>query len=274
MDKLKLFRYSGAKSIFIDDINYLLNREKASTYVEAFLGSGAIYLNLNNDNFENFYINDISREIVHIFKTFKDITFKFYKTHFNYVMERFGDIEASKESYMTFRNWFNKNVWKSDTKAEGIFLMILASACINSFFTMSRNGFIASWGNRNFGKNYDEYAHNHIRKRLNKNTIITNYDFFDFAEFFKDEKKDDVLMFLDPPYIKSGDMPYDKFFKKDKYAKFINYIKESPYKIVYTDAKHNDIDWDYKILRKNMVDTGPTTNKQENNNMEVAYYNY
>ena len=121
MEKLRLFRYSGAKTIFIDDVNYLMNRYKASTYVEAFLGSGAIFLNLNNDNFKKFYINDISREVIHIFKTFKEISFKFYKSHFNYVMDRFGDIEASKESYMKFRTWFNKNVWKSDTHAEGIF---------------------------------------------------------------------------------------------------------------------------------------------------------
>jgi len=275
MDKLKLFRYSGAKTQFVDIVNYVLNKWQASTYVEAFLGSGAIFLNLNNQNYKKYYINDIDPNIIHIFKTFKNISYKYFKSHYKYVMSRFGDIEASKESFMTFRNWFNKNVWKSGTKAEGIFIMMLASSCINSFFSFGKKGFSSSWGNRNFAKNYDEFTHHYVRQRLNKNVIITNLDFFDFIEFLKEEEKDntDITMFVDPPYQKSGKTSYADKFKIDDYNKFLKFIKETKCNVLYTDVWSTDLDWDYLTLRETMVNTGPSTNKFENGLKEVAYYN-
>lgn len=277
--KNRLFRYSGSKNEFIDDINLLLSKYKSATYIEPFIGSGAIYLNTVNQNFKKFYINDFDRNIVHIYKTFKEISYKYFKTHFNYVMNRFGDIGNNKQSFINFRNWFNKNVWMTNSKSEGVFLMMLASSCINSFFSISKNGFNSSYGNRNYAKNYTETTHNNIRKRLNNNTIITNLDFFDFIEFLKVEEKDtmdnNIVMMLDPPYVLSGkdSVGYMKNFDINKYNKFIDFIKSTKYNIIYTDVKSDVLDWKYFTLRKSMVNTSPNTNKFENNKVEVAYYN-
>lgn len=275
MDKLKLFRYSGAKTQFVDKINYVLNKWDASVYVEAFLGSGATFLNLNNANYKKYYLNDIDRNIVHVFKTFTTISYKYFKAHYSYVMEKFGDIEASKESFMNFRTWFNTNVWKSDTKSEGVFIMMLASSCINSFFSFSAKGFSSSWGNRNYAKNYDEFTHYHIQRKLKANVVLTNYDFFDFIKFFKEEENDKngITMFLDPPYVRGGFVDYMKSFGMTEYAKYIDFIKTTPHNVAYTDVWSKDLDWDYLLLRETMVNTGPSTNKFQNGNKEVIFYN-
>ena len=274
MEKIRLFRYNGAKTQYIDTINYVLNKWKAPVYAEGFLGSGVVYLNLNNPYFKRYYINDIDRNIIHMFKVFSKISYSYYKKHFDYVMKRFGDIETSKESFMNFREWFNKKVWRSDTPAEAIFTMILASSCINSFFKFSKNGFASSWGNRNLAKNYSEYSHHFLKKRLNNNTVITNLNFFEYTEFLKDEVKDEeVTMFLDPPYIRGGNVDYLKTFKQDDYNNFMTYIKNSKYNVAYTDVWSKDLDWEYVTLRETMVNTGPSTDKFENKNKEVIFYN-
>jgi site-specific DNA-adenine methylase len=275
MEKLKLFRYSGAKTQFVDKINYVLNKWEASTYVEAFLGSGAVFLNLDNEKYKKYYINDVDRNIIHVFNTFKQISYKYFRSHYEYIIKKFGDIEHSKEAFMNFRTWFNKNVWKSGTKSEGIFIMMLASSCINSFFRFGPNGFGSSWGNRNFAKNYDEYTHYHVKRKLNSNVSITNMDFFDFTEFLKEEEKgnSDITMFVDPPYVRGGFVDYMKTFGMTEYEKFIQYIKQTPYNVAYTDVWSKDLDWDYVLLRETMVNTGPSTDKFENGNKEVIFYN-
>lgn len=277
MEKLRLLRYSGAKTEFVDKINYVLNKWKASTYVEAFLGSGVVFLNLTNNSFKKFYINDIDRNVIHIFKTFKDISYSFFKKHYNYIIQRFGNIEQSKEAFNNFKDWFNQKVWKSDTQAEGVFLMILSLTCINSLFFFTKKGFGSGYGNRDYAKNYDEFMHHHIKKRLNNNnTIITNLDFFDFLDFLKSEEKDnkDITMFVDPPYaLSTGKVSYNKHFPLEKHQKFIDFIENSEYNIAYTDTKNNLFNWDFLQLRETMVNTSPTSNKFENGLMEVLYFN-
>ena len=45
MEKLKIYNYSGTKFKFVDNINDYINQSNATTYVEPFLGSDAVFLN-------------------------------------------------------------------------------------------------------------------------------------------------------------------------------------------------------------------------------------
>ena len=64
----KIINYAGNKSKFLDNILPNISRAKelgCTTYVEPFLGSGVVFLNLPVE-FDNYYLNDLNRSLVAI----------------------------------------------------------------------------------------------------------------------------------------------------------------------------------------------------------------
>ena len=157
--KYKFFRYSGAKDRYVDLINLFINQTNKSIYCEPFAGSGAILFNLQKE-FDKYVINDIDRNIIRIYKSFKEISYEYYVLKVNEVFDKFGKFisdrrfspnnikNKEKENYYNFRNWFNENHWKSETIDEGIYLHMLANSCINSMLRFGPNGMNQGYGNR------------------------------------------------------------------------------------------------------------------------------
>lgn len=61
----RLLRYSGSKLNFIDKINPIISESKAKHYYEPFIGSGAVFINLNKE-FDSYHINDLDKNLIHI----------------------------------------------------------------------------------------------------------------------------------------------------------------------------------------------------------------
>ena len=120
----KFFRYSGAKDRFVDSINSYIDKTNNKVYCEPFAGSCAVLFNLNKE-FDKYIINDIDRNIIRMYKSFKEIDYKYYNDTFNKIQEAFGTFTTDrrfcadekgniqKQNYYNFRNWFNENHWKS-----------------------------------------------------------------------------------------------------------------------------------------------------------------
>ena len=84
----KFFRYSGAKDKFTSLININIKTDK-KIYCEPFIGSGAVLFNLNK-SFDKYIINDIDRNIIRIYKSFKNISYSYYKEVIDSVFKEFG----------------------------------------------------------------------------------------------------------------------------------------------------------------------------------------
>jgi len=254
---LRFFRYSGNKLKYTKIINSYINKTKKTTFIEPFVGSGAVLFNLEKE-FDRYIINDIDRNIIRIYKTFKEIDFKTYKRELKYLYEIFGDIKNSKESYYNFRNWFNKNHWNSDTLEEGIYLHFLANSCINSFLRFGPNGMNQSFGNRFYTLTEDTF--NDIQSILKKTEI--------YCGSYKDIMGMDGIFFLDPPYFIQPSS-YSGFSEKD-IKEFLEIIYDKEY--VYTDILSDfNKNLNQKLIRE-MNSTSPNTNKTKNGNLECVFF--
>jgi len=265
----RIFRYSGSKYKYINCINGTINFSKKKIFVEPFVGSGVIFLNVNN--FKKFIINDIDRNIIRIFKSFKEISFDYYQTKLNDVYDMFGSIKDNKHAYYEFRNWFNDNHWNTDTIDEGIYLMFLANSCINSFLRFGPNGMNQSYGNRAYQYNYKYDMHNRIYERL-QNTEIYNLDYLKFLKVLNLPVSEYAFV-LDPPYIKKKSS-YDTL-NENYYNFFLSSLEylEYYYTDIYDPEILDKLKCSYKVLREKMINTGPLTHKKRNNNTECMFFN-
>lgn len=261
----KIIRYSGSKIKYTDFVNKFISYSDKKIYVEPFLGSGAIFLNLSK-NFDKYIINDIDRNIVRIFKSIKEVDFDDFSDLYNKTVATFGKLNT-KEGYYSFRSWFNEKHWNTETTEEGIYLIFLANCCINSMMRFGKDGFNQGCGMRDFTPSYTMVEHEMIKKRLSK-TEILNEDFLGM------EIPDNSLIFLDPPYFYRPSYSY-MGFNDIQYKKFVDFLKsDTNNHILYTDVLHSDIDWKYVELRQTMRTTSPLKKSESTGNIEVLYMNY
>lgn len=256
--KNNLIKYAGTKIKYVDLINKHINQTDGTIYVEPFLGSGSVFLNLEKE-FDRYILNDKDRNVIRIFKSFKDADYELFKACENTILEKFGDIKRDKESYYNFRNTFNKKLYLSDDITEGIYLYFLYNSCINSMARFGPNGF-----NQSFGKRFStltEEQFNKINVRL-QNVELYNEDFFDL------DIPENSVMFLDPPYFYKQTKNYE-IIDQTWYDNFIQYLKDSSNEIIYTDVDHKDIDWNKEIIRK-MQNISP--NRREEYTLDECIY--
>ena len=71
MHNIQIIRYAGSKNKFVPAISKSFNND-LDTLVEPFVGSGALFL---NTEFENYVINDIDDKLISIFESVKNLSF-------------------------------------------------------------------------------------------------------------------------------------------------------------------------------------------------------
>jgi DNA adenine methylase Dam len=267
----KFFRYSGAKDKFTSIINYNIKTDK-KIYCEPFIGSGAVLFNLNKE-FDKYIVNDIDRNIIRIYKSFKNISYEYYKEVIDSVFKEFGRFtddcryiskeagDVAKTNYYNFRNWFNSNHWNTDTELEGIYLHMLANSCINSMLRFGPNGM-----NQGFGLRFselDQTTFNNIQNILQRTEIYNGS--------YKDLLKEDAFFFFDPPYASQASS-YTGFSFQDQ-EEFLELIKDKEY--LYTDIL-NEVNskLQNRIVMREMVSTAPSSDKSKNTNIECLFSSY
>lgn len=255
----KLIRYQGSKESFFHVFEPYILRSSATIYVEPFLGSGAIFLNLQK-NYDRYILNDLEYGIIRIFKSFKEIEYNYFKEKLIFIDKQFGNIKNSKPSYYNFRKFFNEEYYLSNTIDEGIYLMFLYNSCINSMARFGPNGFNQGWGNCGYQYRYTHEQHKNIQQKL-KNTTILNQDGHQTIMELKPDWKD-TFMFIDPPYYT---MPTSyKSVNKNYFDTLIELLSENNFEFIYTDADHSCLQTNKRILRT-MTSTAPSSDKSQTN---------
>jgi len=118
----------------------------------------------------------------------------------------------------------------------------LYNSCLNSLARFGPNGFNQSYGHRGLKLNtFTEDNFNTVNTKL-QNCKLYNLDFISLMDKIESnfEIDNDVLMFLDPPYIKRP-AGY-KTITDNYYITYIEYLKNSKANILYTDIDHEDLD--------------------------------
>lgn len=256
----KFFSYSGNKLKYINEINTLVNKFDCKVYIEPFVGSGAILFNLWNQ-FDKYIINDIDKNIIKMYKSFRNILYIDYKNQIEFIAKEFGDIKENKQSYYDFRNWFNENWYDTNTIEEGIYLHFLTNSCINSFLRFGKKGMNQSFGKRLYI--LDEQNFNNIKATILK-TEIYNGDYKDVIEY-------NGLYFMDPPYFNTN-TSYKSQFSEDNIKEFINIFSKLNYVIYTDDLNEYNKDIENRFLLRKRINTSPNRKSNITNKEEYIFY--
>lgn len=205
-------KWQGNKSKHINKfIQYI--PEFTGTYIEPFLGSGALLLKLQP---KKWIINDINKDLINIWK--------YVKTNPQGIIDIFTEFDThfkplSKEDKVTYCKDITSKIEKMPYDIKRASMYLLMKFCSytgdiiynNKFFfkSLDMNIFIRNYYPFLLQNNYDNI--NHVSLFLNnKSCKIFNKSY----EKILDKAKQNDFVFLDPPYIDSH--KYDFNYNKDE----------------------------------------------------------
>lgn len=202
MQAKPFLKWAGGKSRLVKDIEKSLPKEFVNndfTYVEPFLGSGAVlFWMLNNfPNIKRAIINDINSDLINVYKVISSNPVKlisilelfqkeFYSFEFN--------IDSRKEYYITKRILFNSR--STDKVTQAALFIFLNRTCFNGLYRVNKkNEFNVPIGSYIKPLICDKENILAVSKVLEKVEILTG-DYEKTLDYI-DEKS---LFYLDPPY--------------------------------------------------------------------------
>lgn len=200
----------------------ILKDDNIKTYIEPFVGGGAVFFELiKNYNFENIILNDINKELINAYKVVKNDVEK--------VIKRLKEMEAEylplemderKEIYYTRRDNFNdekKSLDFSKLNEEHIEhaakFIFINRTCFNGLYRQNKSG--------EFNVPIGRYKNPTICNEENliavnealQNVTLTSTDFENTEEYIEDQ----TFVYIDPPY---RPLPGTKSFTKYSRADF------------------------------------------------------
>lgn len=192
-----IIKWSGGKT---DELKQIIPHlpTNYTTYLEPFIGGGAVYFNLNP---EKAVINDVHKELTDFYQSIKnghsDDIYEFMRKHPN-----------EEETYYKVRAYDH-----SDPLDNAKRFYYLRKTCFRGMLRYNRKGeFNIPYGRyKNF--NYEDIK-NKAYEALLKRTEVFNKDFDYIFEHYNDKNN---FMFLDPPYDSEfTDYGYCSFGKEEQ----------------------------------------------------------
>ena len=134
-------RWAGSKRKLLNEmLNSFKNDSKI--YVEPFLGSGVVLINLLNNKrlfkFEKFYVNDINDNIINFFHLLK-FEYVYVKKHINKIIKEYnnlGDLVSKEKFYYNIREKYNKK----KEKINAIYFFFLMKTGYNGVYRENSKG--------------------------------------------------------------------------------------------------------------------------------------
>lgn len=143
--KVKPFlKWAGGKSQLLDDIARVFPNDlvdKNFTYVEPFVGSGAVLfwvLNTFADRVERVVINDVNADLINTYKTIKEQPQHLIELLKNY-QDKFIQLDhkaAQKEYYYEQRALYNTR--QSESLIQAALFIFLNRTCFNGLYRVNR----------------------------------------------------------------------------------------------------------------------------------------
>lgn len=204
-------RWAGSKKKILNEMLNTFPKNKKN-YIEMFLGSGVVLLNVldNNNvlNYKNFYVNDINSNIINFYILLRDDidnvikSIKKIETLYNGF-----SMDEKKEYYYKIRDDFNNT--DSDNEKALLFYFLMKTG-FNGVYRENKNGkFNVPFGRKEKIVINEEYLHK-ISKSI-QNVKFYNLEYKDFLQEMKKNKKlDNAFVYCDPPYLPDDDLVSQK----------------------------------------------------------------
>lgn len=195
-------KWAGGKTQLIDTINKVLPKEvikKDFTYIEPFVGSGAVFFWVLN-NFKNLkkaVINDINKDLINTYLTIASNTNELISV-LEILQNEFYDLEQNEDNkklyYYQKRDLYNSR--NLEKVAQAALFIFLNRTCFNGLYRVNRkNEFNVPMGRYNKPTICDKKNLLLVSSALKKVEILCG-DFEKTLPF----ADDNTLFYFDPPY--------------------------------------------------------------------------
>lgn len=232
---LPIIKYPGGKkneiSLFKDWIP-----EKFNTYIEPFVGGGAVYFYLEN---KKNIINDINEDLINFYKKIS--------TDSDNLIKELKLMKNNKDFYLEIRKMYNENDTSKFSK-EAMFYYLNRTCYGGIVRYNSKKEFNTPFGKYSTYKPWEYISDEHVN--LLKNTQFMSKS---FEEAFKKAKKGDFV-FIDPPYSSNFNNYYENNFSDEQHKKLAECIRTSPAKCLAVISDLGNIPIIYKDLIKESYD--------------------
>lgn len=240
-------RWAGGKTWLTKFWNEIVADKKYNSYIEPFLGGGAIFFSLEN-KFRS-TLSDMNEELIS--------TYQVVKENHEQLIDILSKYKNTEECYYRLRS----STPKSEIEKAAIFIY-LNKTSFNGLYRVNKNGnYNVPYGNRKIA-DFGEKKICQASKAL-KNTVLLKGDFYNTLPYINAGD----LVFLDPPYTVShnnnGFIKYNKnlFSLEDQYRlrEYIEEVKNKNAYYVLTNAAHKTI--------KEIFDLGDVIYERERNSL-------
>ena len=215
-------KWAGGKRQLMKEIETRLpkNLESYNTYVEPFIGGGAVLFHLlEKYDFENVHISDLNPELILCYEMLK-LDAKSVIKNLDKLIEAYPEeIEDRKEVYYKIRTDWNEDVGNinSLSKSKKIKrvsqMLFLNRTCFNGLFRVNRKGEfnvpIGNYKKPSFPKAENLLA---VQKALENVTI--HLSSFENCEFWVDKS---TFIYFDPPYRPLSDTSHFVSYSKGEF---------------------------------------------------------
>jgi site-specific DNA-adenine methylase len=205
------------------------------TYIEPFLGSGIVFLNLDF-RFVEYHLNDIQPQLALFFRNYDKITVERIRDRWEWEEKNF-DVIHSKEGFYQYRDLFNSGECVADADRT-IDFITLANTCLNNIVQFKDGNFTGTFGVRGYREGYRGNITQillAIQRCEITHPIMFNKDALSVLTDTKNTKN--RFMFIDPPYYLKDDLWN---WKETDTAKIIDHLLDNDGHFIYTDIANNN----------------------------------
>ena len=229
-------KWAGGKTQLLNKINEELPKDinNYKRYVEPFIGAGAVFFNLiNNDMFQEYIINDINEKLINLYQIIRDDVNEFI-SEIEKLREQYlnSNEEEKSDLFYEIRNKFNNE--KNDNMKLAVYFLFLNKTAFNGLYRENLKGeFNVPWGKYSSPSFFDEVQIREISRLLNlkndnnENRVkILNCRFEELEKYIDS----DTFVYMDPPYrpvTKGGFNSYNKSsFNDDSQIRLSEFYKK------------------------------------------------
>lgn len=278
------FRWTGSKKKLLNEMLESFDKKKC-IYVEPFLGSGIVMLNvINQKKYDKIYVNDINENIIDFYLQIQNNLFLLLCE-----MEKIADIYNGKKSlkdketyYYEMRRLFNENSLNKSKKC-AMFWFLMKTGFNGVYRVNSKNKFNVPFGQKE-KINFDVEQYTYMNRLIkNVHFYCESYNVF-FEKIQKEINFNDCFIYCDPPYLpETASTINHTLYTKEKFyhKEFVEYLSELKNKndislmISMSESAYGNLLYGSGFYVKPLSEIVRTVNpKRIVKSKEVAYTNY
>ncbi|MBC1463506.1 Dam family site-specific DNA-(adenine-N6)-methyltransferase [Listeria welshimeri] len=278
-------RWTGSKKKLLNEMLLTFDKEQ-SVYVEPFLGSGTVLINVLSQNmYKKYYVNDINSNLINFYQILKTEKEKLFQIIIS-ICQQYNQLENISEKeiyYYEMRKKFNERRIKVHKRA-AVFWFLMKSGFNGVYRVNLNNKFNVPFGKKE--KILFNLENAKTISELIQNVEFFNLDYITFLETVSNKESfNEAFLYFDPPYLPENNLVRQQLYTKDKFEheRFIDHIlaynrkfRELTFMISMSDSTYaNEIyqsEYTYRVdVREIIRIVNPTKLVRSK---EIAYINY